>query len=232
MVLQTPLIWDDAHGVSRQLASGDGLQVLGGLSTAGALSFYGAAPVAQAAIVNGSWGNSLDQLLVALARLGLVTDSRPAGWRTSLDQVASLGGIGPYEPGRLIIGSVSGWLNLDQPALEPGVIQVPTAHAGPSEQRPGALTSVQQLAYSPILSFKATPPNGQPQVGSLWFDSSKNLPKVWTGTAWSKTDPAGLEALLRVSDRFSGRAVDRQQWHRRSAAAECRSVHHRRAGGP
>lgn len=197
MALQIPLIWDDAHGVSKQLDPADGLRLQGGLQAAGPLSFYGAAPVAAAAPLNGNWGNSVDQLITALVKLGLFSDSRPAGWRTGLDQVVALGGLGPYEPGRLVIGSVTGWLPLDQPALEPGVIQVPAAHAGAAETRPGSSTPVQTLAYSPLLAFKPTAPAGKPQPGALWFDSSKNLLKVWTGTAWAKTDPAGLEALLK-----------------------------------
>ena len=122
MALKTPLIWDEARNIARQLESADGLQLEGGLGVSGPLGFYGATPLATAAVLTGHWGTALTTALDALSDLGLLQDGRPSGWNAGLERVVGLGQIGALETGRLILGSINGWSVLDQPALEAGVI--------------------------------------------------------------------------------------------------------------
>lgn len=196
MALKTPLIWDDTRNVARQLQPADGLQLGGGLEVDGPLGFYGAAPLASAAIVTGHWGTALTTALDGLFDLGLLQDGRITGWNTGLEQIVGLGQIGALETGRLILGSANGWSVLDQPALEAGVIKVPVANAGVPQTLPGTTTVVRQLAYSPVLSYGATAPAAQPLAGALWFDTGLGRLKVWTGSAWMTVDAGALDPLL------------------------------------
>lgn len=197
MALLKPLVFDAGRGISRQLQSGDALQVDQPLQIDGAVGFYGATPTAQQPVA-GEWGQTLDQLIKALALLGLLKDSRPATWLNSVSSVSSIGQIGPYEPGRLVIGSPGGWRALDQPVPLPGVIQVPVARSGAQSPGPGgapAGLSTAQLAYAPVLSYGTNPPAVGAPVGALWFDSGAKLLKVYTGTGWSLALPQQMQDL-------------------------------------
>lgn len=189
-----PLVFDTSRGASRQVDAGDTLHLPGGLQLDGGVGFYGTAPQARPAVA-GSWSASIDALIQGLAGLGLIQDSRLPNWNFGISNVNQLGTVGPYEPGRLIIGSITGWTQLDQPALVPGVIQVPTAHAGPVEISPISGLPMQQLAYSPILSYGATQPPTPAQTGSLWYDIGTSELKVYTGTAWVSVQPAAISQI-------------------------------------
>lgn len=195
MPFLTPLVFDASRGVNRQLAAGEGLRLDGPLQLMEGVGFYGVTPLAHQPTVNGPWGQTVDELISALSLMGLIADNRPAGWTAAINGITALSNVGPYEPGRLIIGSISGWMQLDQPAAVPGVIQVPTSHAGPTETNPLTGLPMQQLAYSPILSFGATPPPSTPLPGALWFDSTQHALKVFNGTGWEAALPANLAAL-------------------------------------
>lgn len=194
MTFKTPLIWDEVRGASRQLADDDGLQ-LGGLNVDGPLAFFGEEPVTSQPVVNGNWGDSLEGILAALSQYGLVKDERLTGWSAGLQQVTDLGRLGGLEVGRLIVGSESGWMILDQPAMEPGVIQVLTAYAGSGVYEDDELLT-RRLAYSPVLSYGATEPAATPPAGALWFDTAASRLKVWSGSSWLPVDPTGLQGLL------------------------------------
>jgi len=194
MALQKPLVFDSVRGVPRALDPGDALHLPGDLRLGGQVGFYGITPGPQPQVA-GNWGQTLDQLVNALALLGLINDKRPANWQSGINSLSSASAVGPYEPGRLIIGSITGWMQLDQPAPVPGVIQVVTAHAGATETNPVSGLPVQQLAYSPVLSYGATAPATAALTGALWFDSTANELKVWTGSAWRSVQPALLTAL-------------------------------------
>lgn len=199
MALKTPLIWDEARNVARQLESADGLQLGGGLGVSGPLGFYGETPVTTRPGINGDWGTTLTQALDALVAFGLLDDGRPESWGMGLDQVINLGELGAYETGRIIVGSTAGWTNLDMPAREPGVIQVPTAYAGEAEPQPtGGIR--RRLAYSPVLSYGVLPPTAVPMIGALWFDSAARRLKVWSGTAWEAVNPPGLDSIQAALD--------------------------------
>lgn len=197
MALKTPLIWDSSRNVARQLEAADGLQLSGGLGVDGPLGFYGQVPVTARPLIGGSWGTSLTQALEALIDYGLLGDGRPQGWGSGLDQVISLGELGAYETGRLIVGSTAGWTNLDQPAREVGVIQVPAAYAGQAESLPSGGV-MRRLAYTPVLSYGLQPPAPLPMAGALWFDSAARRLRVWSGSAWEGVNSAGLDAIQAV----------------------------------
>lgn len=188
MVAFTPLIWDATRGISRQLASTEALQAQGGLSVDGALGFWGQTSTINAQPpITGDWAQSLQALIDALVDYGLVADSRSTTWSAGLTQMGQLGRIGGYDPGRLIIGSINGWVNLDQPAQQPGTILGLVAHSGPAETVPASGLQLKQLAYSPLLHYGATPPATAPQVAALWFDTTGRQLKIWSGTAWVGT---------------------------------------------
>ena len=194
MALHKPLVFDTSRGLPRALDQADALHLPGDFQLDGKVGFYGAAPASRPAVA-GSWAQTLDDLVKALVALGLITDSRVAGWNTGINSLSSASGVGPYEPGRLIIGSTTGWMQLDQPAAVPGVIQVPTAHAGVQEINPANGLPVQQLAYSPLLSYGATAPPTTPQAGALWFDTANGELKVYGSSGWQPVQSAQLKQL-------------------------------------
>ena len=195
MAFLKPLVFDADRGVNRQLDAGDELQIIGDLKVDGKAGFFGAPPQSQPGLA-GNWGQSLDDLINALALLGLIADSRPPGWLDSVSSVTLLGDVGPYEPGRLIVGSITGWMPLDQPAVVPGVIQVPASHAGLEEINPVTGLPMQTLAYSPILSYGATPPPLTALTGALWYDSNNSELNVFSGGTWEPVHSQGLRSLL------------------------------------
>jgi hypothetical protein len=195
MVLLKPLVFDVARGVNRQLDAGEGLAIDGALQLKGGAGFFGVSPLVAAPPVSGPWGQTVDELISALSLMGLIADNRPAGWTAAINGITALSNVGPYEPGRLIIGSITGWMQLDQPAAVPGVIQVPASHAGATEVHPSTRLPMQQLAYSPILSYGAAAPPSTPLAGALWFDTTSNALKVFSGSGWVAALPANLAAL-------------------------------------
>jgi hypothetical protein len=197
MALQKPLVFDSVRGVPRALDPGDALHLPGDLRLGGQVGFYGITPGPQPQVA-GSWGQTLDQLVNALALLGLISDKRPTNWQSGINSLSSASAVGPYEPGRLIIGSITGWMQLDQPAAVPGVIQAVTAHAGAVETNPVSGLPTRQLAYSPLLSYGATPPATAALTGALWFDTGASALKVWDGSGWHDVQPALLGALAGV----------------------------------
>ena len=197
MAQAKPLVFDTARGVSRQLEHSDALLIPGDLQLDGLLGFYGKAPQAQATI-SGSWGQSVDQLIKALSALGLIHDSRPLNWMNGVTSVSNIGAVGSYEPGRLLIGSVGGWMQLDQPAQVAGTIQVPVSHAGAEEVNPISGLPMRQLAYSPVLSYGPTAPPTTPMVGAIWFDTQTQQLRVYTGSSWQTVESPALVDLVRV----------------------------------
>lgn len=194
MALKTPLFWDSSRNVARQLEPADGLEVGGGLSLDGPLGVFGEQPVEVRPGINGDWGTTLIQALDALVAFGFLEDNRPESWGAGLDQVINLGELGAFETGRIIVGSTAGWANLDQPAREVGVIQVPTAYAGTAEPQPAGGTR-RRLAYSPVLAYGVLPPAAMPMPGALWFDSATRRLKVWSGVGWETVNPPGLDSI-------------------------------------
>ena len=197
MALHKPLVFDSGRGVPRALESADVLYLPGDLLVDGFVGFYGNTPAPKQP-VGGDWAVTLDQLVNGLALLGLISDERSSGWDSGLAGLGDLTAIGSYEPGRLIIGSTTGWTQLDQPAMVPGVIQVPTAHAGLREINPANGLPVQTLAYSPILSYGAKSPPTTPQVASLWFDTANHELKIFTGIEWEPVASEQLQQLTAV----------------------------------
>jgi hypothetical protein len=197
MALLKPLVFDGARGVNRQLETGDTLHLAGSVLFAGPVGFNGVTP-ALPQVVGGNWGQSLDRLIRGLAVLGLVQDGRPTSWMDGVNATALLGAVGPYEPGRLIVGSTGGWMPLDQPAAVPGVIQVPTSHAGLPETSPVTGLAMRTLAYSPILAYGAVAPVTTPLAGALWMDTTAGELKVFTGTVWASVLGGGVAALLQT----------------------------------
>jgi len=195
MALQKPLVFDTGRGIPRAIDQGDVLHLPGDIQLDGKVGFYGTPPGAKPSVA-GPWGQTIDELIKALAALGLINDARPQGWINSINSLGTVSNVGPYEPGRLIIGSVSGWMQLDQPAAVPGVIQAPVSHAGAVEVNPISGLPMQQLAYSPILSYSATPPPTRALTGSLWYDVPNATLKVYTGTAWQAVEPSALTQLV------------------------------------
>ena len=194
MALHKPLVFDSGRGVPRALESADVLYLPGDLLVDGFVGFYGNTPAPKQP-VGGNWAVTLDQLVNGLALLGLISDERSSGWDSGLAGLGDLTAIGSYEPGRLIIGSTTGWTQLDQPAMVPGVIQVPTAHAGLREINPANGLPVQTLAYSPILSYGAKSPPTTPQVAALWFDTAAGELKIYDGRVWRPVLPEQLRDL-------------------------------------
>ncbi|MCE2836700.1 MAG: hypothetical protein LW834_07030 [Cyanobium sp. 49614_E6] len=195
MALQKPLVFDTSRGVPRVLDPVDGLHLPGDLKLDGKVGFYGGAPAVQPTVA-GSWAQTLDDLTKALAALGLIVDLRPPGWNTGINSLSSASAVGPYEPGRLIIGSITGWAALDQPAKVPGVIQVPTSHAGLQEINPANGLLIEGLAYSPVLSYGPTAPPTPAQAAALWFDTTTSTLKVFSGSAWQEAAPGQVSQLV------------------------------------
>lgn len=196
MAFQTPLIWDDARGVSRQLDSTEGLQSSGGLGIDGPLGFWGLQTLLSAQPqMSGDWATSLEAVIDALVAYGLIGDGRAADWTSGLSQVASLGRVGGYATGRLAVGSINGWAQLDQPAVQAGVIQALVARSGSGEVQPGGGEEL-QLAYSPISSYGAVPTSETPQVAAFWFNNATERLAIWDGSVWKAIFPAALDALL------------------------------------
>lgn len=204
-----PLIFSTVTGTPEVLNASDTLVLSGAVRFDGLVGFNRSAPSAPGRI-DGGFSGSVNQLIQALSTLGLVIDGRPGNWMPlGLDQLL---GIGPYEPGRLIIGGAAGWQQLDMPAVVGGVIQVPAAHAGASEFNPITGLSVQTLAYSPILSYGPTAPAAtNAQAGALWYSTTANALMVFSGSGWVPVLPAALIGLAALSGRgvlsFDGSAV-------------------------
>lgn len=204
-----PLIFSTVTGTPEVLNASDTLVLQGAVRFDGLVGFNRTAPSAPGR-VDAGFVSSIDQLISALAATGLIVDSRPGNWLPG--GLASLLNIGPYEPGRLIIGGVTGWQQLDMPAVVGGVIQVPTAHAGALETNPVTRLGVQTLAYSPILSYGPTAPVAtNAQAGALWYDSTAQALMVFSGSAWEPVLSAALSGLNGLSGRgvlgFNGSAL-------------------------
>ncbi|MCE2835628.1 MAG: hypothetical protein LW834_01295, partial [Cyanobium sp. 49614_E6] len=195
MALQKPLVFDTGRGIPRALDQADALHLPGDVQLEGKVGFYGATPGSKPSVA-GPWGQTIDELIKALAALGLITDARPQGWINGITSIGTVSNVGPYEPGRLIIGSVTGWMQLDQPAAVAGVIQAPISHAGAAETNPISGLPMQQLAYSPILSYSATPPPTRALAGALWFDVPNATLKVFNGASWQPVQASELTQLV------------------------------------
>jgi hypothetical protein len=198
MALFSPLVFDASRGLPTGLAPTDVLWAPGGIQIETGVGFYGAPLLTSQPVLDGNWASLLDQICLGLGGTGLFADSRPEGWDDGLQGLIDLGDVGPYEPGRLIIGGVAGWQQLDQPAITPNVIQVPTAHAGSTEIHPITGLPLRQLAYSPILTYGPTPPPTTPQVGALWVNTTLARLQVWNGDRWQSVLGAGVNALVDV----------------------------------
>jgi hypothetical protein len=196
MALFSPLVFDASRGLPTGLAPTDVLWAPGGIQIETGVGFYGAPLLTAQPVLDGNWASLLDQICLGLGGTGLFADSRPEGWDDGLQNLVDLGDVGPYEPGRLIIGGVAGWQQLDQPAITANVIQVPTAHAGTAEINPVNGLPVRQLAYSPILTYGPTPPPTTPQVGALWVDTTTSRLQVWNGDRWQPVLGTGVNALV------------------------------------
>jgi hypothetical protein len=196
MALFSPLVFDASRGLPTGLAPTDILWAPGGIQIETGVGFYGAPLLTTQPVLDSNWANLLDQICLGLGGTGLFADSRPEGWDDGLQNLVDLGDVGPYEPGRLIIGGVAGWQQLDQPAITPNVIQVPTAHAGTTEINPVNGLPVRQLAYSPILTYGPTPPPTTPQIGALWVDTTTSRLQVWNGDRWQPVLGTGVNALV------------------------------------
>lgn len=199
-----PLIFNPAVGTPEVLQQTDTLALQAPVRFGAGVGFNNQPPTTPPAI-SGDYFHSLGDLITALATVGLVIDQRNSGWLTPSSNLQLLGGIGPYEPGRLIIGGVAGWQQLDMPAVVPGVIQVPTAHAGRPETNPITRLTVNQLAYSPILSYgNAAPSASNAQAGALWFDALNSQLMVFDGTGWVPVLQGMLASLAGLSGSGSG----------------------------
>lgn len=95
--------FDLLRGRFRPLAADDAAVVPGGLGQ------HGVTPPASPAVIRGGWIEVIDQLVAVLASSGMVVDQRDENWADGLEQLEQLLAIGPYEPGRVVVGGEDGW---------------------------------------------------------------------------------------------------------------------------
>lgn len=196
MTTYAPLVFDPVRGIPVVLDSADTLAI-GHLQLANSLALFTGPGNRGATRIQGDWDETVSALVQGLVSLGLLDDHRSSSWADGINAAGALSRLGPYEPGRLIIGGMTGWQVLDQPAILPGVIQAVTAHAGPPETLASG-RSVQQLGYCSLISIGARPAAAGVSAGSLWFDTSVTPAalRIHDGRGWQPVLAAALQSLL------------------------------------
>lgn len=216
-----PLVFDPSRGLPREVAAQEPLQIPGPLAAAAGVGFHGTPPPASKAPVGGDWGESLAAVVEALIAAGFAADLRPQDWAAALASIRQLSHLGPYQVGRVVVGSVNGWAVLDQPLGSPGELQALIAGAGAAQTLPGG-TQAQGLGYATVVAESAQEPLTV-QRGSLWADSANKRFWIRTASGWveitqylpdATTSSKGLVQLAdsaAIHAGTAGRVVDAAQ---------------------
>lgn len=230
---QQPLVFDSDRGVPRPARADEPLAV-GALTVAGGVGQFGQSPPATPTALPGDWGATLQAVIQQLLASGAATDSRDRDWSDGLGAAVALSRLGPYQSGRIIIGSSQGWTVLDQPAAASGRLRALVARSGAVEQvAPGV--SAASLGYADVVAYGAQAPAAAVD-GTLWFSEvPEQGVQVRSPAGWRRLEnllrdaSTALPGLARLADAAAisngtaGRVVDAAQlWavHSKADAAQ------------